>query len=211
MAIQLPVGGALGAAACEVADRVRESVAEIRSRGGAGAGTVWRADGIVVTNHHVVPGDGAGVTLADGRSFAGSVVARDPRNDLAILKVPAEGLAAAAIDARIAERLGAVRGGIADKVVRLRGYDVPRHIGRELDHTALRAYRAEALHFHLDLRRPEVNRTVGVGSPGRRQTLPEIVRSYLERRPLPAELDREAFVRLGDGLMDSVEREMAGG
>ena len=101
MAIQFPVGGALGVAACDVADRVRESVAEIRSRGGAGAGTVWRPDGIVVTNHHVVPGDGAGVTIADGRSFAGQVVARDPGNDLAILKVAATDLAAATIgDAR---------------------------------------------------------------------------------------------------------------
>jgi len=104
-----------------------------------------------------------------------------------------------------------VRGGIADKVVRLRVYDIPRHIGRELDHTAIRAYKAEALHFHLDLRRPEVSRTVGVGAPGRRQTLPEIVRAYLEGRPLPAELDRRAFVRLGEELMDAVERELTGG
>ena len=51
---------------------------------------------------------------------------------------------------------------------------------------------------------------VGVGSPGRRQTLPELVASYLARRPFPAELDREAFVRLGQELMDSVERDVAG-
>ena len=50
-----------------------------------------------------------------------------------------------------------------------------------------------------------------MGAPGRRQTLPEIVRSYLERRPLPAELDRTAFVRLGEELMDAVERDLAGG
>ena len=125
--------------------------------------------------------------------------------------VRADGLAASANEALIAERVRAVRGGIADKIVRLRVYDIPRHIGRELDHPAIRAYKAEALHFHLDLRRPEVHRTVGVGSPGRRQTLPDLVRSYLEGRPLPAELDRDTFVRLGVDLMDAVERELAGG
>jgi hypothetical protein len=103
-----------------------------------------------------------------------------------------------------------VPGGIADKIVRLLVRDVPRHVARELDHTAIRALKAEALHFHLDVRRPEVHRLTGVGSPGRRQTLPELVRSYLEGRPLPAELDRESFVRLGTSLMDSVERELGG-
>jgi hypothetical protein len=155
---------------------------------------------------------GKGWLLAD--LDRGSVTAMPvplAREILDLEPVRAEGLAAAAIDARIAERVRAVRGGIADKVVRLRVYDIPRHIGRELDHAAIRAYKAEALHFQLDLRRPEVTRTVGVGAPGRRQTLPEIVRAYLEGRPLPAELDRRAFVRLGEELMDAVERELAGG
>ncbi len=133
------------------------------------------------------------------------------RQVLDLEPVRAEGLAAAAVDGLIAQRLGAVRGGIGDKIVRLRVYDIPRHVARELDHAAIRAHKAEALHFNLDLRRPEIHRTVGVGAPGRRQTLPELVRSYLERRPLPAELDRNAFVRLGGDLMDAVERELAGG
>jgi hypothetical protein len=81
-------------------------------------------------------------------------------------------------------------------------------VARELNHAAIRALKASALYFHLDLRRPEIHRTVGVGAPGRRQTLPELVRSFLERRPLPAELDRDAFVRLGETLMDSVERDL---
>ena len=155
---------------------------------------------------------GKGWLLADlDRGSATAMPVPRARDILDLEPIRAEGLAAPAIDARIAERLGAVPGGIADKVVRLRVYDVPRHIGRELDHAAVRSYKAEALHFQLDLRRPEINRTVGVGAPGRRQTLPEIVRSYLEGRPLPAELDRRAFVRLGEELMDSVERELAGG
>ncbi len=120
------------------------------------------------------------------------------------------GLGADALDKLIEERLHAIPGGVADRVVRLRVYDVPRHVARELDHAAIRAYKSEALHLHLDIRRPEVNRIVGVGSPGKRQTLPELVRTYLAGRPLPAELDREAFVRLGEELMDSVERDLAG-
>ena len=121
-----------------------------------------------------------------------------------------DGLGAEALDKLIEERLHAVPGGVADRIVRLRVYDVPRHVARELDHTAIRDRKAEALHFHLDIHRPEVQRTVGMGAPGRRQTLPDLVRDYLRGRPLPAELDREEFVRLGGDLMDTVERDLAG-
>jgi hypothetical protein len=124
--------------------------------------------------------------------------------------IPGEGMAAVALDRLIGDRLAQVPGGIADKILRLRVYDVPRHVARELDHAAIRGYKAEALHFHLDVRRPEIQRAVGVGAPGRRQPLPELVRDYLARRPLPAELDREAFVRLGGELLDGVERDLAG-
>jgi DNA repair protein SbcD/Mre11 len=132
------------------------------------------------------------------------------REVLDLEPIEGDGLPAAALDALIAERVAAVPGGIADKVIRLRVQNVPRHVARELNHSAVRALKTAALHFHLDVRRPEVHRLVGTGAPGRRQTLPELVRSYLERRPLPAELDREAFVRLGEALMDSIEREYAG-
>ena len=144
---------------------------------------------------------------------AGTVAPQPIEPARAILDLPpisGEGMAAAALDRLIADRLAEVPGGIADKILRLRVYDVPRHIGRELDHTAIRGFKAEALHFHLDVRRPEIQRAVGVGAPGRRQPLPELVRDYLSRRPLPAEIDREAFVRLGGELLDGVERDLAG-
>ncbi len=123
--------------------------------------------------------------------------------------VDAAGLAAEEIDRHIAERLGAIDGGLADQIVRLVVWNVPRHVGRELDHTAIRAWKSEALHFHLDLRRPEAARETGVGAPGRRRTLPELTSDYLQRRPLPETMDRERFVRLGVGLLDQVEREEA--
>jgi DNA repair protein SbcD/Mre11 len=124
--------------------------------------------------------------------------------------IEAEGLGAAAINGLIAKRVAEAPDGVADRIVRLRVWNIPRHVARELDHAAIRALKASALHFHLDLRRPEVRRQVGVGAPGRRQTLPELVRGYLEHRPLPAEIDRDAFVRLGEALIDGVERDLAG-
>ena len=154
---------------------------------------------------------GKGWLLADvdhGTVTREEVPASRPIIDLE--PVRGDGLGAEAIDKLIQDRLHAVPGGIADRIVRLRIYDVPRHVARELDHAAVREWKAEALHFHLDIRRPEVQRAVGVGAPGRRQTLPDLVRDYLRGRPLPAELDREEFVRLGGDLMDAVERDLAG-
>jgi DNA repair protein SbcD/Mre11 len=154
---------------------------------------------------------GKGWLLAD---IDRGTVAREPvpasRPIIDLEPIRGDGLGAEAVDKLIQERLHAVPGGVADRIVRLRVYDVPRHVARELDHAAIREWKAEALHFHLDIRRPEVQRTVGVGAPGRRQTLPDLVRDYLRGRPLPAELDREEFVRLGGDLMDTVERDLAG-
>ena len=154
---------------------------------------------------------GKGWLLADldrGTVTREPVPASRPIIDLEPIR--GDGLGAEALDKLIQERLHAVPGGVADRIVRLRVYDVPRHVARELDHAAIREWKAEALQFHLDIRRPEVQRTVGVGAPGRRQTLPDLVRDYLRGRPLPAELDREEFVRLGGDLMDAVERDLAG-
>jgi DNA repair exonuclease SbcCD nuclease subunit len=133
------------------------------------------------------------------------------RRVLDLEPVQAEGKSATVIDELIARRLAAVHGGITNKIIRLRVFDIPRHVARELNHAAIREFKSEALHCHIDLRRPDVRRISGMGAPGRRQTLPELVTSYLRGRPLPAELDREAFVRLGQDLMETVEREMVGG
>ena len=116
-------------------------------------------------------------------------------------------LPAAELDAAIAAALAAVPGGHADQVIRQVIRNVPRHVAREMDHALIRRYKTEALHYLLDLRRPASQRETGVGSPGRRQTLPELVEEYLGRRLLSSEIDREAFVRVGVDLIQTVERE----
>jgi len=135
----------------------------------------------------------------------------EPDRKLFDLKaIEARDLSAAEIDREIAERLAGVPGGIANQLVRLVVHDTPRHVIRELDHAAIRAAKATALHFHLDLRRPDIHRSVGVGAPGPRQTLGDVLRSYLARRPLPERLDRDRFVARGLSLLESVSVESEG-
>lgn len=81
-----------------LAERLRLSTVVVRDgRRGGGSGIIWRPDGLIVTNAHVVRGSAARIELSDGRAFDARVIARDPRQDLASLKIPAEDLPAAAI------------------------------------------------------------------------------------------------------------------
>lgn len=119
----------------------------------------------------------------------------------------ADGLAAGELDGLIRERLAGIPGGWKDQIVRQVVHHIPRPVARELDHAAIRAVKAEALHYHLDLRRPDVGPTVGVDSSGRHRPLPEVLKEYLSRRPLPAELDRDQFISAGVNLLAAVIRE----
>ena len=112
------------------------------------------------------------------------------------------GLNAKELDAQIAERVGSAK--IDDQIVRLLVWDVDRAVARDLDHAAIRGYKARALNFQLDLRRPESQRAATQpGSGTRRQTLTETVKEFLGRRPLDAELNRETFVTLGVEYLES--------
>ena len=62
------------------------------SRGGAGAGTIWSTEGLIITNAHVVRQSAPSVTLSDGRKFSARVVAHDAQRDLALLAIKASGL-----------------------------------------------------------------------------------------------------------------------
>ena len=60
-----------------------------------GSGVVVRADGYILTNHHVVEdSDDAEVLLADGQRLRAAVVGSDPETDLAVLKADRNNLPA---------------------------------------------------------------------------------------------------------------------
>jgi len=119
-----------------------------------------------------------------------------------------EGLGAADLDRAIAERVASSPDGIADNIVRQVIYDVPRPIARDMNHKQIRQFKAKALHYNLDIRRPPPSRMVGIGAPGHRQTLSEVVHDYLSRRTLTAEVDRKQLTTLALQYMDEIELDL---
>jgi len=73
-------------------DRVAQSL---------GSGVIVRADGVIVTNNHVIEGgQEIRVVLGDRREFPAKVLLADPRSDVAVLKIdaPGEALPVLALD-----------------------------------------------------------------------------------------------------------------
>jgi serine protease Do len=80
----------------EIAEQLRRSTVLIHSGGrGSGSGVIWSSDGFLVTNAHVVHGARPTVQLWDGREFEATTQSRDPRRDLAQLRINATNLPAA--------------------------------------------------------------------------------------------------------------------
>ncbi len=63
----------------------------------SGSGFIVTSDGIIVTNKHVVSDEKATYTvfLADGKKYTATVLARDPYDDLAFMKIDARSLSVA--------------------------------------------------------------------------------------------------------------------
>ncbi len=134
------------------------------------------------------------------------------RRHVELPSIEGKGLTPKELDARIAANVAGAEPAIDDQIVRQLVFDVPRATARELDHAAIRTFKARALHFQLDLRRPEVRHVEASGAAGRRRTLREAVREFLEHRPLDADLDRAEFVRLGvEYVAGAGGREDSGG
>jgi serine protease Do len=76
-----------------VVENVRRSLVQVSNgQRGAGAGTVWHPDGLILTNAHVVGRRNLRVTLPDGRTLPAQLLAHDPALDVAALRVDATGL-----------------------------------------------------------------------------------------------------------------------
>ena len=70
----------------------REALPPSPGRAALGSGFVVDPRGIIVTNNHVVDGANAvTVKFSDGRELAGQVLGRDPKTDLAVVRVEGNG------------------------------------------------------------------------------------------------------------------------
>ncbi len=85
-----------------IAEEVRASVVAIRTYRGMralysqGSGMVFRSNGYILTNYHVIEGaTRIRVVLHNGIEYAASVMQRDERSDLAVIKIEEQGLQAA--------------------------------------------------------------------------------------------------------------------
>ena len=83
----------LNSALAGVLTEVSASVVQVRDESrGAGAGTIWHSDGLIITNAHVVQHGPFKVALYDGRVLDAKLLARDEVHDLAALAVEASDL-----------------------------------------------------------------------------------------------------------------------
>ena len=89
----LPLAGAAPSKAdvVAIADRVRPAIAQLkveRGRTGSGSGVLFRSDGHLLTNAHVVDGaTSVAVVLSSGKEFPARVVGSDLESDTAVVKI----------------------------------------------------------------------------------------------------------------------------
>src|SRR5512141_2781144 len=77
----------------DLVEQVMPSLVVVRGRRfGAGSGIVWDANGLILTNNHVVGRHMPIVLLQDDREYESKLVARDPDVDLTLLSIDAAGL-----------------------------------------------------------------------------------------------------------------------
>lgn len=106
--------------AASVSEGCSDSVVEIRTESvqnsqrfgqfvseGAGSGVIVTADGYIVTNNHVI--DGASkitVTLTSGKEYTASLIGKDAKTDLAVIKISETSLKAAAFGSSSSLKVG---------------------------------------------------------------------------------------------------------
>ena len=105
----LPLPGAFSSALVELFITVQPSIVQVGIQGrGGGTGVIWNPDGRIITNAHVVANEQAKIQvhLTDGRTLEAKVLHRDPRLDLAMLKVNGDNLKALPIGDSSRLRIG---------------------------------------------------------------------------------------------------------
>jgi serine protease Do len=91
----------------EVAEALRRTTVQVSSGGrGFGSGVILSADGLIVTNAHVVRSSHAQIKLWDGRTLEAAVTSRDLSRDLAALLASGSGLPAATLADSSKARVG---------------------------------------------------------------------------------------------------------
>ena len=86
----------------QVATQLQPSVVTVLVSGGNGSGVVYSADGLILTNEHVVRGNRAvQIAFADGQRVAGTVKAVDAVTDLALVQADRRDLPAARFQTRL--------------------------------------------------------------------------------------------------------------
>lgn len=95
----------------DIAERTRPAIVQIRVGGGqgpgSGSGVVFRSDGHVLTNHHVVEGARRiTVVMADGGEEPGRLVGSDPETDIAVVKLDRAGVSSAALGSATTLKVG---------------------------------------------------------------------------------------------------------
>jgi S1-C subfamily serine protease len=86
----------------KLVERVEPQVVTVLTGGGVGSGVIYRSNGVILSNEHVVRGNRAvEVAFADGRREPGQVVASDPDTDLALVRVNRTRLPAARFESAL--------------------------------------------------------------------------------------------------------------
>ena len=99
----------------QIANKCQDSVVSIRTESvsqgswireyvteGAGSGVIFKSNGYILTNNHVVEGARKVTVTVDGKndkskSYEAEIVGTDAKNDVAVLKINAKGLTAATL------------------------------------------------------------------------------------------------------------------
>jgi S1-C subfamily serine protease len=101
----------VGPSVVDIAQRVRPAITQVLVEGkqgdSSGSGVLFRSDGHLLTNFHVIDGaDAVKVVIDSGRELAATVVGSDPENDVAVLKVDGGPFPVAALGSAADLRVG---------------------------------------------------------------------------------------------------------